>query len=107
MNEWIMPAEPDLREWMSIFDYVCKRGAVGRENGIVFVIHTAEHGHNRPHLHAKYQDREVVLAIPSGEVIAGNIDAKKQKQASQWVAGHREYLMEKWDSLTNGVVCFG
>jgi hypothetical protein len=28
--------------------------------------------HHRPHIHAKYQDDEVVLGIPEGEVLEGS-----------------------------------
>lgn len=39
-------------------------------------LRTAENGHNTPHLHAQYWQKEVVLDMPSGKVMTGNIDSK-------------------------------
>lgn len=82
MAVWLHFQAPEMREWQCIFDYISKRGRVGEENGINFIIHTSENGHNKPHLHAQYQQKEVVLKIPSGKVITGNINSKKMKLAS-------------------------
>ena len=107
MEEWYLLSEPLLSEWMDIFDFVCRRVRVGESNGIEFIIHTKENGHNKPHLHARYQTKEVVLEIPTGVVLRGNLSSKKQKRASQWVIEHDAFLKEKWDELVDGVVCFG
>ncbi len=54
--------------------------------------------HHRPHIHVKYQDEEVVLAIPDGEVLGvlhhdsadfdvfDEIDVKYLTQISQMIA---------------------
>lgn len=94
---------PEMREWQRIFDYVSKRGRVGEDSGIRFIIHTAENGHNKPHLHAQYQQKEVVLEIPSGKVITGSINPKKMKLASEWVVANEAFLKQKWNELTHGV----
>lgn len=107
MEEWYLLSEPQLSEWMDIFDFVCQRVRVGESDGIEFIIHTKENGHNKPHLHARYQAKEVVLEIPTGVVLRGNLSSKKQKRASQWVIEHDAFLKEKWDELVDGVVCFG
>ena len=107
MEQWYLLEKPGLSVWIDIFDYVFQRARVGKSDGIEFIIHTAEKGHNTPHLHARYQDKEIVLEIPSGKVIAGNLPAKKCAKASKWVVEHSECLKLKWDELTTGVVCFG
>jgi len=33
--------------------------------------------HHRPHLHARYQDEDVVIAIPDGEVLEGRLPPAK------------------------------
>ena len=96
-----------MMDWTQIFEYVHQRALVGESNGIQFFIHTAENGHNKPHLYARYQQKEVVLEIPSGKVMAGNLDVKKMKAATKWVIDHSAFLEDKWDELTDGVVCFG
>lgn len=75
-------------------------------NGIKFIIHTSENGHNKPHLHAQYQQKEVVLEIPSGKVITGNINSKKMKLASEWVVTNEAFLKQKWNELAHGVYYF-
>lgn len=106
MDIWLYFQAPEMREWQCIFDYISKRGRVGEDNGIKFIIHTAEKGHNKPHLHAQYQQKEAVLEIPSGKVITGNIDSKKMKLASEWVITNETFLKQKWNKLTNGVYYF-
>lgn len=107
MNEWIVHQHSEMREWITIFDYIFQRGRVGSSNGITFVIHTKENGHNSPHLHARYQDKEAVIGIPNGEVISGTLPTSKLKKASTWVRNNRDYLEKRWDELVDGVVLFG
>ncbi len=35
--------------------------------------------HHRPHIHVKYQEHEVVVSIPEGEVLEGSIPPPKMK----------------------------
>ena len=35
--------------------------------------------HKLPHIHVKYQDEEVILSIPEGEVLEGKIRPNKLK----------------------------
>lgn len=107
MERWFMLDVPEMMDWTHIFEYVHQRVRVGESNGIHFVIHTAENGHNKPHLHARYQQKEVVLEIPSGKVITGNLDSKKMKTATKWVADHSAFLEEKWNEFASSVVYFG
>lgn len=107
MERWFLPTVPEMMDWVYIFEYVHQRGRVGESNGIQFIIHTAENGHNKPHLHARYQQKEVVLEIPSGKVITGTLGDKKTKAATKWVIDHAVFLEDKWDELVGGVVCFG
>ena len=107
MTKWLIHTHPEMKEWMPIFDYMFQRGAVGNSNGITFVIHTRENGHNKPHLHARYQGKEVVVGIPDGDIISGNLPRKQLNMASDWVVSHSEYLKEQWDELAGGVFVFG
>lgn len=90
-------------KWESIFDVIHYRGRVAFENSITYVIHTNEQGHNKPHLHAQYQDREIVVEIPTGSILAGNLSGKKAKMASEWVVANADILSQKWNDLTNGI----
>ena len=94
--EWAMP-------WENIFEVISERKKVGEHEGIYFIIHPNEQGHNKGHLHAKYQSKEVVISIPEGEVISGNIPKTKQRIASKWVIDNRNFLIKQWDEVTNGI----
>ena len=107
MNEWYIYDHPEMKEWIHVFGYVFQRGLVGVKKGIKFCIHTAEDGHNKPHLHASYQDKEVALEIPTGKIITGKLNHKQQKIASEWVKENAEYLKAKWNELVDGVYLFG
>ena len=92
-----------FREWEGIFEALHYRGRIAFDNSIVYVIHTNEQGHNKPHLHAQYQDKEIVLEIPTGNVLGGNLARNKAKWASKWVQSHADYITTKWNELSNGI----
>lgn len=58
--------------------------------------------HHKPHVHVKYQGDEVVLEIPSGEVLEGSIPPNKMKLVQAWVEIHRDELMADWELAANG-----
>lgn len=101
--------EVDLRyleiscDWMRIFGILSQRQRVGKIDGIDFIIHPNEQGHNLGHLHAKYQGSEVVISIPDGRILGGNIPPQKQKEATKWVVSNKKFLTDRWNELTNGV----
>ena len=97
-------------DWMNIFGIAkpkCVKEPAGkclsRINGIYIIIHPDEQGHNAGHIHARYQDNEVVISIPDGEILGGSIPIKKQREASKWVINHRAFLIKEWNEFTNGV----
>ena len=58
--------------------------------------------HKRPHIHAKYQGQETVIAIPEGEVLEGSLPSSKMKLVIAWIEIHRDELMADWDLAVNG-----
>jgi len=69
---------------------------------IVAMYYVDQARHKRPHIHVKYQEHEVVLAIPEGEVLDGTIPSNKLKLAQAWVEIHRDELMADWDLAISG-----
>lgn len=41
--------------------------------------------HKRPHIHARFQDEEAVIAIPEGELLEGNLPRAKLRLLLAWV----------------------
>ena len=58
--------------------------------------------HNLPHIHAKYQGQEVVVAIPDGEVLDGYLPPAKMKLLLAWVELHKDELIADWDLAESG-----
>lgn len=57
--------------------------------------------HHVPHVHAEYQDSEVVIDL-DGNIIAGSIDAKKLRMVLVWIDLHHDELVANWSMLKNG-----
>lgn len=57
--------------------------------------------HNVPHLHAEYQDFNIVIDF-DGNIIDGEFPKAKLKLLEAWIEIHREDLEANWKLLTNG-----
>lgn len=62
--------------------------------------------HNLPHIHAKYQNDEVVVEIPEGKILEGAIPANKLKLVLAWIEIHKEELMANWELAKKGEMVF-
>jgi len=58
--------------------------------------------HKKPHLHAKYQENEVIVAIPDGEILEGSIPNSKMKLLQAWVELHKDELVADWELAVSG-----
>jgi hypothetical protein len=58
--------------------------------------------HHLPHVHAKYQDDEAVLAINDGEVLEGELPPGKMRLVQAWIEIHRDELMADWQLAVSG-----
>ncbi len=62
--------------------------------------------HHDPHIHVYYQDQSAIVAIPSGEVLDGEIPSKKLKLVQAWVEIHQDELLADWELAVNGEELF-
>jgi len=58
--------------------------------------------HRLPHIHVKYQNQEVVIAIPGGEILEGELKANKLKLVQAWIEIHQDELMADWELASQG-----
>lgn len=58
--------------------------------------------HKMPHIHVSYQEQEVIVAIPDGEVIEGGIPSAKMKLLQAWIELHKDELMADWQLAVSG-----
>jgi len=62
--------------------------------------------HKMPHIHIKYQDNEVVISIPDGEVLEGEMKSKKLRLVQAWIEIHQDELMADWELASQGETVF-
>lgn len=73
---------------------------IGDRKRKVKVTMHADMNHGRPHVHIG--DHEASFAVDSGELIVGNCDAKTRKLMKNWIARHKEDLLQLWDTIKRG-----
>ncbi|MEW6716382.1 MAG: DUF4160 domain-containing protein [Chloroflexota bacterium] len=57
--------------------------------------------HKLPYIHVKYQEQEVVISIPEGEVLEGDLKKNKMKLVQAWIEIHQDELMANWELASN------
>jgi len=55
-----------------------------------------------PHIHVKYQDDEVIVAIPDGDILDGSIPNAKMKLLQAWIELHKDELLADWELAVSG-----
>ena len=61
------------------------------------IIMWKENGHNLPHVHIKYQDKEAVVSLIDGSVLKGNIKKSRYNYAKRYVMENREELLRRYN----------
>ncbi len=69
---------------------------------IVYMYFMDNKQHKLPHIHAKFQDHEVIVQIPDGTVLDGDIPNSKMKLLQAWIELHKEELMANWELAVSG-----
>lgn len=69
---------------------------------IVYMYFMDDKQHNLPHIHVKYQQHEVIVSIPDGEVLEGEIPASKMKLLLAWIELHKDELVADWELAVTG-----
>ena len=58
--------------------------------------------HKKAHIHVSYQEKEVVIALPDGEILEVSIPSNKLKLVLAWMEIHRDELMADWELAAKG-----
>ena len=69
---------------------------------IIYMYFMDNKQHKLPHVHAKYQEYEVIVEIPEGNVLEGNIPVSKMKLLQAWIEIHKDELMADWELAVSG-----
>lgn len=73
---------------------------------IVSMYYLDNKRHHTPHIHIKYQEQDVVLSIPDGEVLEGSLKPNKMKLVQAWIEIHKDELMADWELASKGETIF-
>ena len=78
-----------------------QRAKVGEYKNIKFEVRTKEQGHNRPHVHASFDNKySISISIDDKiETIAGKLPSKQETFALKWVEEHIGYLRTEWNNI--------
>ncbi len=69
---------------------------------IIYLYYIDNKKHNLPHIHVKYQEYEVIVAIPDGNVLEGSIPSSKMKLLQAWIELHKDELVADWELAVSG-----
>lgn len=69
---------------------------------IIYMYFLDNKQHKSPHIHARYQEKEVIVSIPDGTVLEGEIPPNKLKLVSAWIELHQDELMADWELAVSG-----
>jgi len=70
--------------------------------GIIVRMYNEKSGkHSIPHLHAEYQEHNVVIDF-EGNILEGEFPKAKLKLLEAWIEIHREDLEANWKLLSSG-----
>ncbi len=58
--------------------------------------------HQRPHLHAYYQDDVGVYSVDSIELIGGFLPRRQKRFVEAWAELHQDELRDNWERLQAG-----
>ncbi|MBN1929255.1 MAG: DUF4160 domain-containing protein [Chlorobiaceae bacterium] len=69
---------------------------------IVYMYFRDNRQHHVPHIHVRYQDDEVIVSIPDGEILDGAIPPAKMKLLQAWIELHKDELVADWELAVSG-----
>jgi len=69
---------------------------------IIYLYFKDNKKHKLPHIHVKYQEYEVIVSIPDGDVLEGNIPKSKMKLLQAWIELHKDELVANWELALAG-----
>lgn len=71
---------------------------LSRFYGIIIRMYFLGSEHNPPHIHAIYNDTVAAIDIMNGDVLDGFLPGKALHMVQEWVALHRDTLLEIWNT---------
>ncbi len=73
---------------------------------IISMFYLDNKKHKLPHIHVKYQEHNIVIGIPEGEILEGSLPSNKLKLVQAWIEIHRDELVADWELASSGQKIF-
>ncbi len=73
---------------------------------LIYMYYLDNKSHKMPHIHANYGEYNIVLSIPDGDILKGDMPNKKLKLILAWMEIHQEDLVADWSLAVNGKAPF-
>jgi hypothetical protein len=70
----------------------------------MYVLDTERH--HSPLIHVRYNEFNIVLGIPEGDVLDGTLPVRQMKLIQAWIELHRDDLMADWVLASSGQPLF-
>ena len=61
-------------------------------NGIKIYLYNGDH--RPPHIHAIYNEFEILIVIETENIYAGNMPSRQLKQVFDWLAGNTDWALQ-------------
>ena len=69
---------------------------------VVYLYYMDNNQHYLPHIHAKYQNDEIIVSISDGKILEGKLPPNKIKLLLAWMEIHKEDLIADWNLAVEG-----
>lgn len=77
---------------------------IKRIKGLRIEMYSGDH-HSTPHVHLRFAEYAESVTIRSLETLAGGVPAKQRQLAVQWIADHRDELLNMYaERLQDGAI---
>ena len=71
---------------------------LSRFYGIIIRMYFLQSEHNPPHIHKIYNEDVASIDFMTGKVLEGHLPNKAMNLVQEWIALHKETLMEIWET---------
>jgi len=69
---------------------------------IISMYYLDNRRHSVPHIHVAYQEFEIVISIPDGDILEGELPPNKLKLLLAWIEIHKDELLANWSLAIKG-----
>lgn len=71
---------------------------ISRFYGLIIKMYFQQSEHQPPHIHVAYAEFSGSIVIADGRVLEGDLPKKALAMVREWLALHREELLNMWDT---------